>query len=124
MGLTSWKDAPEGKIQKFDVTIAKNYLADAEIARLQRLVNAYLDVAEDMALRQMPMTMADWEERLNRFIAATDREILQDAGKVSAEIAKAHAISEFEKYRVVQDRLYESDFDKQIKALKLHDQSD
>jgi len=124
MGLTSWKDAPGGKIQKFDVTIAKNYLADAEIAQLQRLVNAYLDVAEDMALRQMPMTMADWEERLNRFIAATDREILQDAGKVSAEIAKAHAISEFEKYRVVQDRLYESDFDKQIKALKLHDQSD
>jgi len=118
MGLTSWKDAPEGKIQKFDVTIAKNYLADGEIAQLQRLVNAYSDVAEDMALRQMPMTMADWEERLNRFIAATDREILQDAGKVSAEIAKAHAISEFEKYRVFQDRLYESDFDKQIKTLE------
>ena len=77
-----------------------------------------MDVAEDMALRQMPMTMADWEERLNRFIAATDREILQDAGRVSAEIAKAHAISEFEKYRVVQDRLYESDFDKQIKTLE------
>ena len=118
MGLTSWKDAPEGKIQKFDVTIAKNYLADGEIAQLQRLVNAYLDMAEDMALRQIPLTMADWEERLNRFIAATDREILQDADKVSAEIAKAHAVSEFEKYRVVQDRLYESDFDKQIKALE------
>lgn len=118
MGLTTWKDAPNGKIQKFDVSIAKNYLSEHEMAQLQRLVNAYLDVAEDMALRQMPMTMADWEERLNRFIAATDREILQDAGKVTAEIAKAHAESEFEKYRIVQDRLYESDFDKQLKALE------
>jgi hypothetical protein len=118
MGLTSWKDAPEGKIQKFDVSIAKNYLSKNEIAQLQRLVSAYLDIAEDMALRQMPMTMADWEERLNRFIAATDREILQDAGKVSAEIAKAYAETEFEKYRIVQDRLYESDFDKAIKAIK------
>lgn len=118
MGLTTWKDAPEGKIQKFDVSIAKNYLTTHEIAQLQRLVNAYLDIAEDMALRQMPMTMADWEERLNRFIAATDRDILQDAGKVTAEIAKAHAESEFEKYRIVQDRLYESDFDKQLKALE------
>ena len=118
MGLTSWKDAPAGKIQKFDVTVAKNYLNQDEMAQLQRLVNAYLDVAEDMALRKIPMTMADWEERLNRFIAATDREILQDAGKVSAEIAKAHAESEFEKYRIIQDRLFESDFDKQVKALK------
>lgn len=118
MGLTTWKDAPEGKIQKFDVSIAKNYLTTHEIAQLQRLVNAYLDVAEDMAQRQIPMTMADWEERLNRFIAATDREILQDAGKVTAEIAKAHAESEFEKYRIEQDRLYESDFDKQLKALE------
>ena len=114
MGLTSWKDAPNGKIQKYDVTIAKNYLDEKELAQLQRLVNAYLDVAEDMALRQIPMTMADWEERLNRFIAATDREVLQDAGKVSAEIAKAHAESEFEKYRIIQDRLYVSDFDKQL----------
>jgi hypothetical protein len=80
-------------------------------------VSAYLDLAEDMALRKIPMTMADWEDRLNRFIAATDREILQDAGKVSAEIAKAHAESEFEKYRIVQDRLYESDFDKAVKRL-------
>jgi hypothetical protein len=118
MGLTSWKDAPQGKIQKFDVSIAKNYLTNHEIAQLQRLVNAYLDIAEDMAQRQIPLTMADWEERLNRFISATDRDILQDAGKISAEIAKAHAISEFEKYRIVQDRLYESDFDKQIKALE------
>jgi hypothetical protein len=118
MGLTTWKDAPQGKIQKFDVSIAKNYLTDPELAQLQRLVSAYLDLAEDMALRKIPMTMADWEDRLNRFIAATDREILQDAGKVSAEIAKAHAESEFEKYRIVQDRLYESDFDKQLKAVE------
>ncbi|MGL4667687.1 MAG: virulence RhuM family protein [Saezia sp.] len=118
MGLTSWKDAPQGKIQKFDVSVAKNYLSDHEIAQLQRLVNAYLDIAEDMAQRQIPMTMADWEERLNRFIAATDREVLQDAGQVSAEIAKAHAESEFEKYRIVQDRLYQSDFDRAIKAIE------
>jgi hypothetical protein len=118
MGLTNWQDAPHGKIQKFDVSIAKNYLTDKELAQLSRLVNAYLDIAEDMAQRSIPMTMADWEERLNRFIAATDRAILQDAGKVTAEIAKAHAESEFEKYRIVQDRLYLSDFDKQILALE------
>lgn len=118
MGLTTWKDAPGGKIQKFDVSIAKNYLTDAELGQLQRLVNAYLDIAEDMALRNMPMTMADWEERLNRFIAATDRAILQDTGKVTAEIAKAHAESEFERYRIVQDQLYMSDFDKQIQVLE------
>lgn len=117
MGLTSWKAAPQGKIQKFDVSVAKNYLTDNELAQLQRLVNAYLDLAEDMALRQIPMTMADWELRLNRFIEATDREVLQDAGKVTATIAKAHAESEFEKYRVIQDRLYESDFDRDVKKL-------
>ncbi len=117
MGLTTWKDAPKGKIQKFDVSVAKNYLTEAEMAQLQRLVSAYLDVAEDMALRQIPMTMQDWETRLNRFIAATDREILQDAGKVTAEIARAHAESEFEKYRIVQDRLFESDFDQMLKEL-------
>ena len=117
MGLTTWKDAPKGKIQKFDVSVAKNYLTESEMAQLQRMVSAYLDLAEDMALRQIPMTMHDWESRLNRFIAATDREVLQDAGKVSAEIAKAHAESEFEKYRIVQDRLFESDFDRVIKGL-------
>jgi hypothetical protein len=117
MGLTTWKDAPKGKIQKFDVSVAKNYLTENEMAQLQRLVSAYLDVAEDMALRQIPMTMQDWETRLNRFIAATDREILQDAGKVTAEIAQAHAESEFEKYRIVQDRLFESDFDRALKKL-------
>ncbi len=117
MGLTTWKDAPRGKIQKFDVSVAKNFLTENEMAQLQRLVSAYLDVAEDMALRQIPMSMQDWETRLNRFIAATDREILQDAGKVTAEIAQAHAESEFEKYRIVQDRLFESDFDRSIKKL-------
>lgn len=115
MGLTAWKDAPAGKIQKFDVSVAKNYLTENEMAQLRRLVSAYLDVAEDMALRHIPMTMQDWETRLNRFIAATDRDILQDAGKVTAEIAQAHAESEFEKYRLVQDRLFESDFDRLIK---------
>ncbi len=118
MGLTTWTDAPKGKIQKFDVSVAKNYLTEPEMAQLQRLVSAYLDVAEDMAMRQIPMTMQDWETRLNRFIAATDREILQDAGKVTAEIARAHAESEFEKYRIVQDRLFESDFDKAVKQIE------
>jgi hypothetical protein len=117
MGLTTWKDAPKGKIQKFDVSVAKNYLSENEMQQLQRLVSAYLDIAEDMAIRQIPMTMEDWESRLNKFIAATDREILQDAGKVSAEIAKAHAESEFEIYRVIQDRLFESDFDRELKKL-------
>ncbi len=117
MGLTAWKDAPSGKIQKFDVSVAKNYLAENEMAQLQRLVSAYLDVAEDMAMRKIPMTMADWETRLNRFIEATDREILQDAGKVTAEIAKTHAESEFEKYRIIQDRIFESDFDKIVKQI-------
>ena len=118
MGLTGWKDAPRGKIQKFDVAVAKNYLSELEMAQLQRVVSAYLDVAEDMALRKIPMTMQDWETRLNRFIAATDREILQDAGKVTAELAKAHAESEFEKYRIVQDRLFESDFDQLLKQIQ------
>lgn len=111
MGLTTWKDAPEGKIQKFDVVIAKNYLTEDEMAQLSRLVTAYLDMAEAMALRKIPMTMEDWETRLNRFLFAADREILRDAGKVTAEIAHAHAQTEFEKYRIVQDQLFRSDFD-------------
>ena len=123
MGLTTWKDAPTGKIQKFDVSVAKNYLTENEMTQLQRLVSAYLDVAEDMALRQIPMTMQDWEARLNRFIAATDREILQHSGKVTAEIAQAHAESEFEKYRIVQDRLFESDFDQMLKQLPQSEES-
>lgn len=122
MGLTTWKDAPHGKIQKFDVSVAKNYLTEAEMGQLSRLVNAYLDIAEDMAQREIPMTMQDWEIRLHRFIEATDREVLQDAGKVTAEIAKAHAESEFEKYRIVQDRLFESDFDREIKRLESNEE--
>jgi hypothetical protein len=118
MGLTTWKDGPAGKIQKFDVVVAKNYLTEPEMAQLSRLVNAYLDVAEDMAQRKIPMTMQDWETRLNRFIEATDREVLQDAGKVTAEIAKAHAESEFEKYRIVQDRLFQSDFDRLLNQIE------
>ena len=118
MGLTTWKDGPQGKIQKFDVTLAKNYLTEHEMAQLERLISAYLDVAESMALRKIPMTMQDWETRLNRFIEATDRDVLQDAGKVTAEIAKAHAESEFEKYRIVQDRLFESDFDRVIRQIE------
>ncbi len=121
MGLTTWEDAPKGKIQKFDVSVAKNYLTKNEMAQLQRMVSAYLDVAESMALRNIPMTMQDWETRLNRFIEATDRKILQDAGKVTAEIAKAHAESEFEKYRIVQDQLFVSDFDKMLENLKNKD---
>lgn len=111
MGLTSWEGAPHGKIHKYDVAIAKNYLSDFELAQMQRIVSAYLDMAEAHAMRRMPMTMADWEKRLAGFLTLWDREVLQDAGKVTSEIAKAHAESEFEKYRIVQDRLFESDFD-------------
>ena len=121
MGLTTWQDAPNGKIQKFDVSVAKNYLSENEMQQLQRLVSAYLDIAEDMAIRQIPMTMEDWENRLNKFIEATDREILQNAGKVTSEIAKAHAESEFEKYRIIQDQNFISDFDKEM--LKLIDKN-
>lgn len=118
MGLKTWKDGPSGKIQKFDVSVAKNYLNNNEMQQLLRLVSAYLDIAEDMALRQIPMTMEDWELRLNNFLKLTDRSVLQNAGTVSAEIAKLHAETEFEKYRIVQDQLFESDFDKAIKNLK------
>ena len=116
MGLTTWKDAPEGKIYPFDVVVAKNYLTEDEMAQLQRLVSAYLDMAEDMALRHIPMTMSDWEVRLNRFLEFADREVLQDAGKITAEIAHTHALAEFEKYRIIQDRLFQSDFDKFIES--------
>ena len=115
MGLTTWKDAPEGKIYPFDVVVAKNYLTEDEMAQLQRLVSAYLDIAEDMALRHIPMTMSDWEVRLNRFLEFADRAVLQDTGKITAEIAHTHALAEFEKYRIVQDNLFQSDFDKFIK---------
>ena len=113
MGLTTWADAPDGKIKKSDVTIAKNYLSQDEMKQLNRMVTAYLDFAENMTLR-----MQDWEKRLNSFIEMFDYGILQDAGKVSAEIAKLHAETEFEKYRVVQDRLFMSDFDKYMLELE------
>ena len=112
MGLTSWDGSPESKIHKYDVSVAKNYLSENELQQLQRIVSAYLDMAEMQAIRQIPMTMADWEERLNRFLSLMDREILMDAGRVTAELAKQHAESEFEKYRIIQDQLYLSDFDK------------
>ena len=111
MGLTTWADAPDGKIKKSDVTVAKNYLSQDEMKQLNRMVTAYLDFAENMTLRHIPLTMQDWEKRLNSFIEMFDYGILQDAGKVSAEIAKLHAETEFEKYRVIQDRLFMSDFD-------------
>lgn len=112
MGLTSWDNAPDGKIQRYDVSIAKNYLSDDEMYQMQRIVSAYLDMAEVQATRKIPMTMADWEERLAGFLKLWDKDILQDAGKVTAELAKQHAESEFEKYRIVQDKLFKSDFDK------------
>ena len=118
MGLTTWADAPDGKIKKSDVTVAKNYLSQDEMKQLNRMVTAYLDFAENMTLRHIPLTMQDWEMRLNSFIEMFDYGILQDAGKVSAEIAKLHAETEFEKYRVIQDRLFMSDFDRYMLELE------
>ena len=118
MGLTSWEKAPGGKIVKTDVSVAKNYLAKEELESLGRIVNAYLDLAEERAKRKIPMTMEDWAKRLDIFLEFDDRDILQDAGKVTATLAKAHAESEFEKYRIVQDQLFESDFDRVIKRLE------
>ena len=112
MGLTTWAKAPEGKIIRSDVSVAKNYLKENELQALGRLVNAYLDIAKDMAERHIPMTMEDWAKRIDKFLDATDREILQDAGCITAEYAKEYAELEFEKYRVIQDRLFSSDFDK------------
>lgn len=117
MGLTNWEGAPHDKIHKYDVTVAKNYLSQFELAQMQRVVSAYLDMAEVQAMRRIPMTMQDWESRLAGFLKLWDREILQDAGKVSAELAKTHAESEFEKYRLIQDRKYVSDFDRMLKTL-------
>lgn len=112
MGLTSWEAYTNGKIQKYDVSVAKNYLEEKEIKQLERLVSSYLDYAEMQAERGIPMTMADWETRLNGFLTFMDYEVLKDAGRVSAEMAKLHAETEFEKYRVIQDKLYISDFDR------------
>jgi hypothetical protein len=118
MGLTSWANSPDGKILKSDVSVAKNYLAQDELESLARIVNAYLDLAEDRARRKIPMTMEDWARRLDLFLEFSEREILQDKGKITTEIAKVHAESEFEKYRIVQDRLFESDFDRIINQIE------
>ena len=115
MGLTTWEDAPRGKIQKYDVSIAKNYLTNKEMNFLERIVSMYLDYAELQAERNIPMTMEDWSERLDSFLEFNGREILMDAGKISHEEAKLHAETQFEKYRIVQDRLFESDFDLEVK---------
>ena len=112
MGLTTWENAPNGKIVKTDVSVAKNYLREKELEEMGRIVNASLDMAENMAMRQIPMTMEDWAKRIDKFINLFDGSILQDCGKVSAEYAKEFAESEFEKYRIIQDRLFQSDFDR------------
>ena len=114
MGLTTWKDAPNGKIQRFDVVVAKNYLTKEELSATARIVNAYLDLAELRAEEEMPMTMEDWAEQFEGVLRLSRKEILTDAGTISAKIAQQHALSEFEKYRVRQDRLYQSDFDKML----------
>jgi hypothetical protein len=116
MGLTSWDGSPGGKIHKSDVCVAKNYLDDHELRQLARIVSAYLDMAEAQAERHIPMTMADWETRLDGFLTLWDREVLRDSGQITAELAKLHAETEFEKYRIVQDRLYKSDFDQFIEG--------
>jgi hypothetical protein len=118
MGLTSWVNSADGKILKSDVTIAKNYLTEAELDELGRIVSAYMDLAESRAKRRIPMNMEDWTKWLDIFLQADDREILMDAGKISAQFAKEYAESEFEKYRIIQDKLFENDFDKQIKILE------
>ncbi|MDR0822929.1 MAG: virulence RhuM family protein [Endomicrobium sp.] len=129
LGLSTWEAAPLGKIQKADVSIAKNYLNEDELSKLARIVSMYLDYAELQAMRNMPMTMQDWKKRLDVFLNFTEYEILNDSGKVSHEIAKSFAESEWEKYRIVQDRLFESDYDrfeklesksKTIKEIKIY----
>lgn len=112
MGLTTWKDAPDGKIQRFDVVIAKNYLTKEELSSMSRIVNAYLDLAELRAEEEVPMTMEDWAEQFEGILRLSKKEILTNAGSISAKIAEEHALTEFEKYRVKQDKLYQSDFDK------------
>ncbi len=118
MGLTTWQDAPDGKIRKSDVTVAKNYLTAFELGQLNRMVTAYLDFAENMAQRKIPLTMQDWVERLNRFIEMFEYGMLQDAGKVSAEIARIPAETEFEKYRIIQDQQFLSDYDRFVQELE------
>ena len=118
MGLTSWQNSPEGKILKSDVTIAKNYLSKSELESLGRIVNAYLELAEERAKRKIPMTMEDWAKRLDLFLEYDDRKVLRNAGEISAKIAQSFAESEYEKYRIIQDKLFESDFDKIVKKIE------
>lgn len=119
MGLTTWENSPGGKILRTDVTVAKNYLISTEIESLSRIVSAWLDLAEDRAKRRIPMTMEDWSKRLDAFLEFDERELLTNAGRITAEAAKEHALSEFEKFRIIQDRLYESDFDKLIQEAEI-----
>ena len=118
MGLTSWKHSPNGKILETDVVIAKNYLSKEELEDLERIVNAFLELAEGRAKRQIPMTMEDWANRIDKYLLSDDRDILKDAGKISMEIAKDKAITEFGKYRIKQDKFYQSDFDKLLESSK------
>ena len=119
MGLSSWKNAPTGRIRKTDVIVAKNYLQEKELKTLNRIVSMYLDYAEDQAERNIPMTMKDWSQKLNTFLQFNERDILLDAGKVTAVIAKEFAVSEFEKYKVIQDKSYKSDFDKLLSEIDI-----
>ena len=121
MGLTSWKNAPNGKIVKADVSVAKNYLFQEEVQELNEIVTMYLDYATRQARRHIPMTMADWATKLDAFLQFNGEEVLQDKGKVTAAIAKAFAESEFEQYRIIQDQLYQSDFDRLIEATDISD---
>jgi len=118
MGLTTWDDAPHGKIQRYDVTVAKNYLSKEEMHSLEAIVSAYLDLAENRAQRRIPMTMTDWAKYLDRILQADERELLTNAGRITAEVAQEHALCEFEKYRIMQDSLFESDFDRQLRFLE------
>lgn len=118
MGLTTWQDAPDGKIKKSDVSVAKNYLSESELGQLNRMVTSYLDFAETMAERRIPLTMEDWKQRLDRFIEMFEYGLLHDAGKVSAEIARLYAETEYEKYRIIQDRAFVSDFDRYVLELE------
>ncbi len=118
VGLTSWENAPDGKVLKSDVSIAKNYLAKEELESLGRIVNAYLELAEERTRRRIPMTMEDWAKRLDLFLEFDERDILPDSGKLTDKIAREFAEREFEEYRIVQDQLFESDFDKEMKQLE------
>ena len=124
MGLTNWKNFPNGKIMATDAVIAKNYLTKDELKSLERIVTMYLDYAEDQAERHIPMTMEDWKKRLDVFLQFNEREVLDNPGKVSHKVAESFALSEFEKYRIIQDKLFESDFDKFMIEMKNEEKND